>query len=192
MKTVLIETPSDGLEKIFTEARGFIPIMANYSDLPSGDPDYVVFSGGSDINPLLYGEKPHPKTHFSLQRDFNTSLLFNTFKHVPKIGVCRGAQFLCAMYGGKLTQHIETHLSHSYGVHPVLENLHDAEAYVLGDHHQGCQLGPGMKLICDAPDGVVEAFYIPEGKALCVQFHPEWGHKGTEDYFFELMERYMQ
>ena len=189
MKTVLIESPTDGLENIFTKERGFVPIIANYSDLPEGDPDLIVFSGGADVDPKLYGEQPHPKTHWNEQRDKNSLLLFHTYKHVPKIGVCRGAQFLCVMYGGKLHQHIT---GHSYGVHPVLENLYDAAAYVLGDHHQSCIWPDNSVFICDAPDGTVEAFYIPEGNALCVQFHPEWGHKPTEDYFFELYDRYMK
>jgi hypothetical protein len=35
------------------------------------------------------------------------------------------------------------------------------------------------------------AIFYPQTKSLCFQPHPEWGHKGTEDYFFKLLDEYV-
>jgi hypothetical protein len=68
--------------------------------------DLVVFGGGSDIEPLLYGESnenAHPTVHFNPERDAADIKVYLQARNqgTPMMGVCRGAQFLHVMNGGK-------------------------------------------------------------------------------------------
>ena len=71
-------------------------------------------------------------------------------------------------------------LAHSVNVVPggVLESvLGKAPFEVNSVHGQGVnRLAAGLRVEARAPDGLVEAFSMPEAKAfnLCVQWHPEW------------------
>ena len=69
--------------------------------------DLVLFRGGDDVNPALYGEPRHPSTQTpNLARDKFEVAEFKVALHLkkPLIGICRGSQFLCVMAGGKLVQ----------------------------------------------------------------------------------------
>ena len=73
----------------------------------------VVFTGGVDIDPKLYGETPGNHTHTpNTPRDVFESKLFDLAhaRKLPILGICRGMQFVNVKLGGKLKQHIgDTH-----------------------------------------------------------------------------------
>lgn len=76
--------------------------------------DAILLWGGEDIWPGYYDEHPHIKNQnpgYATARDQREwSAMMAALKHgVPIIGVCRGAQFLCAFAGGKLIQHCTGH-----------------------------------------------------------------------------------
>ena len=71
--------------------------------------DIVVFGGGSDVNPILYGEDPLPGTIYDDQRDAWCMNLWRNSEDKLKIGICRGGQFLNVKNGGKLWQHEDQH-----------------------------------------------------------------------------------
>ena len=70
--------------------------------------DLVVFGGGADISPELYGQEPLPQTYFDEDRDTHEIWAYNkcVTSKIPMFGICRGAQFLHAMNGGKLWQDV--------------------------------------------------------------------------------------
>ncbi len=149
--------------------------------------DLVCFLGGTDVDPAIYGEERGPYTQSpDVQRDKLEVGLYKKFLDTPKVGICRGGQLLNVLNGGKMIQHI----SHGYS-----GDVDVGDMVIRVDHHQG--ILPNSS----APDGCVWqalypdeqiAFgcYYPKTESLCFQPHPEWGHKGTEDYFFELIEHY--
>ncbi len=53
-------------------------------------PDLVVFTGGEDINPALYGETCLVSTIFSANRDKEDLTAWNKYRDTPKVGICRG------------------------------------------------------------------------------------------------------
>ena len=72
-------------------------------------PDLMVFTGGEDVNPALYGEKPHVSTRFNEKRDRFERQVWTDYKDIPKIGICRGGQFLNVMNGGEMWQDVDKH-----------------------------------------------------------------------------------
>lgn len=101
------------------------------------DADLVLFTGGSDIHPSLYGEESiHPWTSFSKERDKEDVKVYKKAKDLGKfiLGICRGAQFLTAMAGGKVVQHVYNHAGPN---HEIL--FSDGEVCeITSTHHQMC------------------------------------------------------
>lgn len=77
------------------------------------DPDsvgLVVFTGGEDVSPEYYGHLNYA-SYCNERRDREEVAIFNRARELnkPMAGICRGAQFLCAMAGGHLVQDISNH-----------------------------------------------------------------------------------
>ena len=70
----------------------------------------VIFTGGEDVTPSIYGCKKHPRTYCNKFRDEEEKKIFEQIKENQLVlGICRGSQFLCAMNGGYLVQHCSNH-----------------------------------------------------------------------------------
>ena len=72
----------------------------------------VLFGGGTDVSPRLYGERVGRYTdHPDDNRDnFETQCFLECdYDGRPMIGICRGSQFLTVMVGGSLVQHVTGH-----------------------------------------------------------------------------------
>ncbi|HYY32234.1 MAG TPA: gamma-glutamyl-gamma-aminobutyrate hydrolase family protein [Gaiellaceae bacterium] len=157
--------------------------------------DGLLFSGGSDLDPVLYGQEAHAETNDVVaERDNAEIALLRAAldRDMPVLAVCRGSQVLNVALGGDLVQHLpdvvgdEKH-KHSPGVfadHDV-ELLAGTRAQkILGDHapvkshhHQGYgRLGEGLREAARAEDGTIEALEDPSRRfALGVLWHPEAG-----------------
>lgn len=96
------------------EQRNFAPMFARSACRKAKsieEADLVVFTGGADVDPALYGEKPHHSTHISKSRDERDIEAFNKCikDGIPMFGVCRGLQFIHVMLGGTLYQDVDGH-----------------------------------------------------------------------------------
>lgn len=158
--------------------------------------DGLVFSGGSDLDPELYGESPHSETAGVVRErdDFEVSLMRAALERdVPLLAICRGSQVMNVALGGDLEQHVPDRVGHeehravpgTFSEHGI-DVLPDTRlAGVLGDrggevkshHHQGFgALGEGLCESARAPDGTLEAIEDPTRRfALGVLWHPEAG-----------------
>lgn len=158
--------------------------------------DAIVFTGGSDIDPELYGEHVHPQT-FGISRmrdDAELALLRVALERdMPVLGVCRGIQLLNVGMGGDLLQHVpevvghEGHkndppgqfIQHEVEIEPGtrLGDMLGTRTRVMSHHHQGVRtLAPGLVETAHADDGLLEAVEAPEKRfAVGVQWHPEAG-----------------
>jgi len=98
-----------------------------------GDAQIVIFTGGEDVDPKLYGAKKHMTTFSNPERD---EYELQMFKQVRKdqlaIGICRGSQFLCVANGGKLVQNIAGHAI--YGTHQITNG--EMSYDITSTHHQ--------------------------------------------------------
>lgn len=162
--------------------------------------DGLLFTGGHDVSPQLYGERPiSASVIFSNERDAMESIALREGMKGEKaiLGICRGIQFINAALGGSLyqdlpTQHpsgIEHHQKPPYDipVHEVeiaadtpLHTLLGVDRLAVNSyHHQAVKtIAPGLKAMATAEDGLTEAVYKPDYPFLwAVQWHPEFSFK---------------
>lgn len=157
--------------------------------------DGLVFSGGSDVDPELYGATAHEETVgiFRERDEFELGLMRAALaRDVPMLAICRGSQVLNVALGGDLEQHVPDRVGTD--VHketPGVFAEHDVEVLpdtrlgaIVGErvdvkshHHQGYgALGEGLREAARAPDGTVEALEDPSRRfTLGVLWHPEEG-----------------
>ena len=182
---------------------------------PQADPDFlfshpdkilcVVFTGGADVDPSVYGDERNPKTSSIPHRDKAERRFFDfALEHkIPMAGICRGAQLLCALSGGKLVQHIDGH----GGSHTV--RTFEGVVTVTSTHHQ-MQLPPkeakllawteprrsrcyegGMtrqgRLQMIDPEFEYEGVYYPNTNSLGMQWHPEIMRESSDGWQFTQM-----
>lgn len=167
---------------------------------------FILFSGGEDVSPDLYGEGRHRTTGNNPQRDRIESTLFNKFLANPKVGICRGGQFLNVMSGGQMYQNVDGHL----GDHTLFDTDTDERVVVTSTHHQMMRPSDKGKIIGTAnestfrqtfdheylegvdypPGSDVEIVFYEHTNSLCYQPHPEYGLKSCEEHFFEVINRY--
>ena len=71
--------------------------------------DLIVFTGGADIHPSIYGEK-NTHSHCNIGRDKREIFVYRMAKkwNIKMFGICRGHQFLNALTGGKLIQDLHS------------------------------------------------------------------------------------
>ena len=159
--------------------------------------DGILFTGGHDVSPELYGEALRPLCDIPCpQRDTLEAALFRLAMEdgKPMLGICRGLQFLNAMLGGTLYQDLPTEhpgsvahtMTQPYNrpCHSValaedglLRRLTGQDTLGVNScHHQGiCCLAPALQAEACAPDGLVEAVVCPDHPfLLAVQWHPEF------------------
>ena len=157
--------------------------------------DGLLFSGGSDLDPELYGQETHAETaNVVPERDRAEIALLQAAleRDMPVLAVCRGSQVLNVARGGDLVQHLPDVVGDEKHKHtPGIFADHDVDLVsgtrvqqILGDHapvkshhHQGYgQLGEGLREAARADDGTIEALEDPSRRfALGVLWHPEAG-----------------
>ena len=160
--------------------------------------DGLLVPGGSDLDPRLYGQSPHPKAHIADRdrQDFDLAMLaLAERRQLPTLGICMGCQTMNVQRAGTLHQHLPDlppapaeRLQHRKA--GDRSNAHDialragsrlAAAMQLDHlnansrHHQGIdRVGRGLVATAHAPDGLVEAVEDPSLPFwIAVQWHPE-------------------
>lgn len=149
--------------------------------------DFVMFTGGADINPELYGHE-NEASYFNRGRDEFEIAVYEQYKDTKKLGICRGMQLLNVLNGGKMIQHISGHGSRN---HPIIDLVVNKGLRVNSCHHQCVVPTDDMTVIAKSDDDIIEALWIPQDNALGIQGHPEW-ETPTENYFRELVSRYFK
>lgn len=185
---------------------GAIPIMLPFSeDEQELDQlmqmcDGFLFTGGHDVSPELYNDKPLGGLVSScMKRDRMESYILKKAIDIDKsiLGICRGIQFINAALGGTLYQDIPTqyeseiehHQNPPYDIpvhkvnikkdSPLYKCLETEFLEVNSYHHQAVkELAPNLKVMAVSEDGLIEAVYMPELRFLwAVQWHPEFSYK---------------
>lgn len=172
----------------------------------------VLFTGGSDVSPNLYGDdSPYGLCANSPERDEQETVIFNhAYKHGIKMtGICRGIQFLNVMSGGKLVHHLDGH----GGNHHMLEINNSTKLIEVNSlHHQmvipsefGHVIGWSHEKRSNRYFGEsdqefdyvgpeVEAMLFPETLCCGVQYHPEMMGMDTEGHrwYYNLIDNFLK
>lgn len=171
--------------------------------------DIVMFTGGEDVSPEVYGAKTHHYTSSSKYRDEYEGSIFAKCVRLKKsmVGICRGGQFLNCMNGGAMYQHVTRH-THE---HLIKDHITGETLLVSSTHHQ--MMKPTSKAVLvassrmlgsrewyegeryheDVCEEDIEIVFYPQTKSLCFQPHPEFAQTRYSDmkkYFSSLLTRY--
>jgi len=159
----------------------------------------LLFTGGHDVAPGLYGEDVDVNSGpFCPERDeTEASLFFEAIigMNKPALGICRGMQFINVLLGGTLYQDLPSQFngsvpiehrqaspkdipSHTVSISrssPLFTLLGSERAEVNSSHHQGVhELSPELECMAAADDGLIEAVFMRSRKFVwAVQWHPE-------------------
>ncbi|MDQ3180938.1 MAG: gamma-glutamyl-gamma-aminobutyrate hydrolase family protein [Acidobacteriota bacterium] len=205
------------------EALGAIPFHLslipekNYIAQAMKNLDGILLPGSdTDVEPLRYGEEPHPKLGKVISEKDETDLLVLAEAEklkMPVLAICFGMQILNIFQGGTLFQDIESQIpgfiKHEQGI-PQDRSSHtikveeesllsrlitkykpDVDIKINSSHHQAIKkLGNNLKATAWAKDGVIECIEdMREDKFnFGVQWHPEllWKTDELSKKIFEI------
>lgn len=181
-------------------------MMVTPKSIHAGAVDALIIWGGADISPSIYDEPVGPHTGageaLSKRDEVEVGVINAAIANgIPIIGVCRGAQLLCALAGGKLHQHVTGHM----GDHGIITD--EGIEYVTSSiHHQMMDvttlLPENYKMIAWSKLNLStevtqtvepEIVYFPKIKGLAIQGHPEFMHPDCDfvDYCRKLVQEYL-
>jgi putative glutamine amidotransferase len=173
---------------------GFIPIFLPYCIQKDSELEYlvrsvdiIIFPGGIDVHPSLYGENVTFSQECDIAFDNWQKKVFEfALKHKkPILGICRGFQLINILLGGRLEQHIDGHnqnlqkIPRSQDYHYIISSDKSHEKiFVNSLHHQGIlvtknQLSPKLVIEFISADGVIESFFSKDLQIYATQFHIE-------------------
>lgn len=151
----------------------------------------LVVWGGSDISPTLYNKPVSRATHAEERLSHRDAVEWELMKGakelgIPIIGICRGAQMLCALAGGFLIQDVTNHGSAHYattsdGKVLKVSSLHHQMMYPWEvDHVLVAQSKHRLSRHYMDVDTFVEVpcepefVYFPKERGIAIQWHPEY------------------
>jgi len=175
--------------------------------------DCLIVWGGADIFPGLYGKKLSPMGGGGRMISHRDTIEWNLMLQarelrIPIIGICRGAQMLCALAGGYLIQHITDHGGH----HKVV--TWDNRSFVTNSCHHQMMVPTGTKhkIVAQIPAnelrsrvywdeaGTVDHSQEPEFihftdvNGFAIQWHPEWMdiNSPATQYIFDYLKGHIK
>ena len=191
----------DSYVKAVTQAGGVPVLLPNNLDISTVEEiaeglDGILFSGGGDVDPIIFGERATDKLGAVTPRrdDFELALAKYVIEKTekPVLGICRGIQVLNVAMGGtlhidlpsdgklchSLTMYPRNVRSHEISVQPGtrLEQVMGLQGKVNSFHHQAIKdIAEGLQVTAvSADDSVIEAVEAPGDRyILGVQWHPE-------------------
>ncbi|HZD87294.1 MAG TPA: gamma-glutamyl-gamma-aminobutyrate hydrolase family protein [Gaiellaceae bacterium] len=184
-RAVLVPPDPDGAEEILDAVDG------------------LIFSGGNDLEPSVYGADAHAATNGTNPvRDRGELALLEAAlaRDLPVLAICRGFQVLNVARGGDIVQHLPDLVGHEehravvgeFSEHEVRvdpsSRLGEVRGPVMSHHHQGVgRIGEGLREVAWAEDGTVEGLEDPERPFVVgVLWHPEAGE--DQRLFEQLVE----
>jgi len=158
--------------------------------------DGLLVSGGEDLHPKYFGQKPHKSITLSApERDnFEIKIIKLALKNnIPVFGICRGFQVINIALGGNIFQDLSCApfkaLRHADPkevgdvFHKIKIEKNTLLSEIIGagrievnsSHHQIInKIGKRLKASAHSPDGVIESLESPDFRfLLAVQWHPE-------------------
>jgi putative glutamine amidotransferase len=174
-----------------------IPSMIKKEDLPCllDMCDGLLFPGGDDVDPHIYGEEIHMLCGTVNRQEDELWIEGEHIaeeKGLPVLGICKGMQLVNVARGGSLYQDLSEfsseHLLHfqqqsrDYLIHKVsirqdsmLSKILDTDQIYTNTMHHQCvkRAAADLKVTAYTSDSIPEAMESIDGRILLVQWHPE-------------------
>ena len=161
--------------------------------------DGILFVGGDDLDPAIYGQPWHPNAVpiDPRRQTFELALLADVeHRRLPTLGICLGSQLINVHRGGSLHQFLPdlprpNPIEHRKAerdrpTHPVTVALDSQIGRAIGKpniiantyHKQSVdRIGRNLRVVATAPDAIIEAFEDPDMPLFAaIQWHPERLH----------------
>ena len=203
------------------EAVGAVPLILPIYDDPEALDRYVglcdgyLIPGGIDVNPISYGETPHPllETTRLDYDEYQLHLIKRMLRtEKPMLAICRGIQIMNVAFGGTLYQDVSLHgpgtmrhsqreimpggISHKVIIEEgsILQRLYGNELWTNSYHHQAIKdLGEGLRVTARAEDGIIEAVEAVDHPYMhAVQWHPESFFVRKDNYMLPIFEDFIK
>ena len=183
------------------------------------DNSVLIIWGGGDISPTLYNHGVSKLTGASEDPSGRDLYELDLARHavdrgIPIIGICRGAQLMCAVSGGYLIQDVTGHTSaHDMTVIQTGEilktsSLHHQMMYPWEIEHKMIAVSTQNRsrryvthpleshediLIEALPYDEPEIVWFPKTKSLAIQGHPEFMSMNDPfvNFCFDLVKKYV-
>ena len=177
--------------------------------------DGYLIPGGIDVNPISYGETPHPllETTRLDYDEYQLHLIKRMLRtEKPMLAICRGIQIMNVAFGGTLYQDVSLHgpgtmrhsqreimpggISHKVIIEEgsILQRLYGNELWTNSYHHQAIKdLGEGLRVTARAEDGIIEAVEAVDHPYMhAVQWHPESFFVRKDNYMLPIFEDFIK
>ena len=151
-----------------------VDLVPSTTQIPD-DMELLIFTGGQDINPEIYGEENIYSYYSNGRRDtVELALLDLVIPYdIPVFGICRGHQLISAYFGGKLHQDLDmVGIGHDGQHNLVMEN----DTFSVNSmHHQGVYIPALGQKVIGWHKEVSELTLGENYPYVTTQFHPEFG-----------------
>jgi putative glutamine amidotransferase len=162
------------------------------------DAKLVIFTGGEDINPVIYGHEVTFSYYINPGRDYAELKILEYALRTDKkvLGICRGHQLINAFLGGVLVQDLFWELGSEHGSNHKLKpenggsELTDLFTRVNSLHHQGVTKEGNGLFPTSSYEGVYETCEAPN--IITTQFHPEFMYNLESAKFFDYIKEWAE
>lgn len=203
---IVIRFTKTALQALTDAGARSILVDSSASPLPAPqvvhEADGVLFLGGGDVDPTLYGVDGPVKNLYGVDRAADEYCLdlirASVGSDAPVLAVCRGSQLLNFALGGSLIPDLDSWALHRGGPgNPLFLNedvtitrgtrlhaiLQRDRVTVRSGHHQAVgAVAPSLRVAALADDGIVEATeHVEASWVIGVQWHPEDTEGNAED-----------
>lgn len=163
--------------------------------------DGVIFAGGNDFDPEIYGGDRSLVEEYSREDDEKSLAILDYAIGLEKpiLGICRGMQLINIYYGGSLYDDLEKQFSkeiihrgsdktltyHEINISEgtsLSKILRSDRIEVNSYHHEGIKdLAEGLSVSATSDDGLIEAIENPYYPYMVgVQWHPELSYENDK------------
>ena len=168
----------------------WLPTGANFeNNIQWTDKDLVVFSGGNNLVEVEANEINQTRENF--EREL---YLFLRKQYIPVLGVCKGAQLIQHLEGGRPLKPVEGHAGTTHSLTWTSPHPLDRLQKVVSHHDfalSGQEIPETVEILATDMDGHPEVIHVKDHPILGLMWHPERQSEPVQKFFLEYLWSWM-